>query len=80
MQRAGAFDGAGQFFELGGERLQLGGEEAALILRNGIRRFEQGFQHHRDARKNGFLDAFECLFEACLLLRDHDVSDLDENS
>ena len=68
MDRAGALDRPGQLLELGGERLQLADEEAALAFGDGFGRVDQRFEHHCDARQDRFLDPLERLFKAYLLL------------
>ena len=66
--RARALDRLGQLFELGGKRLELGGEEAALILGDGFRGVDQRVEHHGDARQDRLLDPLERLVEARLLV------------
>ena len=60
-----AFDRLGQFLEFGGEDLQFGGERRSSpgIASAGV---EQGFEHHRDARQDRFLDPLERLVETRL--------------
>lgn len=68
MDGTRALNGLGQLFELGCECLELGGEETSFVLGDGFRCIDQGIEHHRDARKDRFLDPFERLVEACLLV------------
>ena len=70
MHRAAALDGAGELLELRGEDLQFGGKRLRVSLGGAFGRLEQGFQHHRDAWQDRFLDPVERLFQARLLLVD----------
>ena len=68
VDRAGAFHGPGQLFQLRRKRLQLGGQGLGIDVTDFLGGFEQAFQHHRDARQDRFFDPVERLFKACLLL------------
>ena len=68
MGRARSLDRLGQLLELGGEGLQLGGQETALVLGNRLGSVDQRVEHHRDARQDRFLDPLERLVEARLLV------------
>ena len=68
MGGARPLDGLGQLFQLGGQRLELGSEESALILGDGFGGIDQRVEHHGDARQDRFLDPLERLVEARLLV------------
>ncbi len=70
MGRRIALDRAGQLFQLGRERLQLGDQRLGIELGEVGRGVEQRVEHHRDARQDRLFDPLERLFETRLLLLD----------
>ena len=78
MGRAGFFDRLGELLELRGEGLELADEEPAFAFGDGFGRFHQRVEHHGDARQDRFLNPFERLFEARLLVPTWHEAGLDD--